>query len=95
MEHSMRMVLDMIQQYCWVANGAGLALIALTRWLFHSRRGWGVTGLLLMTIAAANAIAISRVGLNPSQTAASIFGIVILGSLGSRFFGGWISGGVA
>ena len=95
MEHSMRMILDMVQQYCWVANVAGLALIAVTRVAFHSRRGWGVTGLLLMIIAAANAIAISRVGLNPSQTAASIFGIVILGSLGSRFFGNWIAEGAA
>jgi hypothetical protein len=95
MEHSMRMILDMVQHYCWIANISGLVLILLTRLAFHSRNGWGLTGLLLMTIAAANAIAISRVGLNPSQTAASIFGIVILGSLGSRFFGGWVTSGVA
>jgi hypothetical protein len=90
---SMQMVLDAVQHYCWAANIAGLLLIVITRTLFHSRRAWGITGLVLLTTAAANAIAISHVGLNPSQTAASIFGIVVLGSLGSRFFGNWITSG--
>jgi len=85
----MRMVLDAVQQYCWAANVAGIVLIIITRIFFHSRRAWGVTGSILLLSAAANAIAISRIGLNPSQTAASIFGLVVLGSLGSRFVGNW------
>ena len=93
MGESMQRVLVAVQQYCWVANAAGLLLIILTRIFFHSRRAWGITGVVLLSTASANAIAISRIGLNPSQTAASIFGLVVLGSLGSRFVGSWITHG--
>lgn len=95
MQDSMQMLLDVVQQYCWAANIAGLLLIIGTRFAFHSRRAWGVTGVVLLVIASANAIAVSRVGLNPSQTAASIFGIVVLGSLGARFLGNWLTDGAA
>lgn len=95
MGQSMQMVLGAVQQYCWAANVAGLLLIVLTRLFFHSCRAWGITGAILLATASANAIAISRVGLNPSQTAASIFGLVVLGSLGSRFVGNWITNGAA
>jgi hypothetical protein len=95
MVDSMRMALEMVQQYCWIANIAGLLLIVFTRIFVHSRRAWGMTGAVLLTIASANAIAISQVGLNPSQTAASIFGIVVLGSLGARFLGNWLTDGSA
>jgi len=95
MGESMQMTLDNVQQYCWMANIAGLLLIFFTRALFHSLRAWGITGLVLLVIASANAIAISQVGLNPSQTAASIFSIVVLGSLGSRFLGNWLTDGAA
>ena len=93
MGESMQMVLTTVQQYCWAANIAGLLLILFTRMLFHSLRAWGITGVILLVIASANAIAISNVGLNPSQTAASIFGIVVLGSLGARFVGNWLTDG--
>ncbi len=95
MNQSMQMVLGAVQQYCWAANVAGLLLILITRIFIHSRLGWGLTGLVLLTIASANAIAISGIGLNPSETAASIFSLVVLGSLGSRFVGSWITDGVA
>ena len=95
MGESMQMILDNVQQYCWMANIAGLLLIFFTRGLFHSLRAWGITGLVLLVIASANAIAISQVGLNPSQTASSIFSIVVLGSLGSRFLGNWLTDGAA
>jgi len=91
----MRMVVNGIQHYCWLANICGLLMIILTRLLFHSRRIWGLVGLLLLSSAAANAIAISHAGLNPSQNAASIFGLVVLGSLGSRFLGNWLTDGAA
>lgn len=95
MGNAMQMVLDTVQQYCWAADVAGLLLIIVTRSVFHSRRAWGITGLILLSIGAANAIAISHVGLNPSQTGASIFGLVVLGSLGARFLGNWIAHGAA
>ena len=91
----MQMVVDGLQRYCWIANIAGLALIILTRLIFHSRRVWGLVGMLLLGTASANAIAISHAGLNPSQNAASIFGLVVLGSLGSRFLGNWLTDGAA
>lgn len=91
----MQMVLSAVQQYCWAANVAGLVLIVITRVFFHSCRGWGLTGAILLATASANAIAISRAGMNPSQTEASIFGLVVLGSLGSRFVGNWITDGAA
>ncbi len=91
----MQMVLGAVQQYCWVANIAGLMFMVITRIFFHSRCAWGVTGVILLAIASANAIVISSVGLNPSETAASIFGLVVLGSLGSRFVGNWITDGAA
>ena len=91
----MQMVLGAVQQYCWVANIAGLMFMVITRIFFRSRCAWGVTGVILLAIASANAIVISSVGLNPSETAASIFGLVVLGSLGSRFVGNWITDGAA
>ena len=93
MGQSMQMVLGAVQQHCWAANLGGLLLIVLTRLFFHARHAWGIVGAVLLAIAAANAIAISRVGLNPSQTSASIFGLVVLGSLGSRFVANWITDG--
>ena len=93
MGESMKMVLNTVQQYCWAANISGLLLIIFTRIFFHSLRAWGIAGVILLVIASANAIAISNVGLNPSQTSASIFGIVILGSLGARFVGNWLTDG--
>ena len=95
MGESMQMVLGAVQEYCWAANIAGLMLMVITRIFFHSRRGWGITGVILLTVASANAIVISHVGLNPSENAASIFGLVVLGSLGSRFVGNWITDGTA
>lgn len=95
MGQSMQMVLGAVQKYCWAADAAGLMLIVITRVFFHSRRAWGIAGVILLATASANAIAISHVGLNPSQTAASIFGLVVLGSLGSRFVGSWITDGAA
>ena len=89
----MQMVLGAVQQYCWEANIAGLVLMVITRIFLHSRRAWGVTGVILLAIASANAIVVSSIGLNPSQTAASIFGLVVLGSLGSRFVGSWLTDG--
>jgi hypothetical protein len=95
MNASMEMVLRAVQQYCWAANIAGLLLMGITRLFFHSRLGWGITGVILLSVASINAIVISRVGLNPSETAASIFGLVVLGSLGSRFVGNWITDGAS
>ena len=95
MDQSMQMVLSAVQQYCWTANIAGILLMLITRIFTHSRRAWGLTGVVLLTIASVNAIAISNIGLNPSGTAASIFGLVVLGSLGSRFVGCWITDGAA
>jgi hypothetical protein len=92
---SMQMLLDTVQRYCWTSNVAGLLIIIVTRLLWHSRRAWGIAGFVLLSIAAVNAITISHVGLNPSQTAASIFGVVVLGSLGSRFFGNWLADGAS
>jgi hypothetical protein len=92
---AMQMALWAVQRYCWTADIAGLVLIVITRLFLHSRRAWGITGIILLATASANAIAISRIGLNPSQTAASIFGLVVLGSLGSRFVGNWITDGAA
>jgi len=93
MDEPMRMVVSTVQQHCWIANVAGLLVIVLTRLVLHTRHAWGVTGLVLMGIASANAMAVSHAGLNPSQTAASIFSLVILGSLGSRFAGNWLCEG--
>jgi hypothetical protein len=95
MNASMEMVLWAVQEYCWAANIAGLLLMVITRFFFHSRLSWGVTGIILLAVASINAIVISHVGLNPSETAASIFGLVVLGSLGSRFVGNWITDGAA
>lgn len=95
MDQPMQMLLGAVQQYCWAANIAGILLILFTRIFMHSRQAWGLTGVILLAIASANAIAISRIGLNPSESAASIFGLVVLGSLGSRFVGSWITDGAA
>ena len=95
MDQPMQMLLGAVQQYCWAANIAGILLILFTQIFMHSHQAWGLTGVILLAIASANAIAISRIGLNPSESAASIFGLVVLGSLGSRFVGSWITDGAA
>ena len=76
-------------------NLAGIALIVFARLSWHTKGGWAATGCLLLLIAICDALLLSIAGLNPSQQAASIFGLVFLGSLGSRFVGNWLTDGAA
>ena len=68
MDQSMQMVLSAVQQYCWTANIAGILLMLITRLFTHSRRGWGLTGVVLLTIASIkpSGARASAEGLSPS-----------------------------
>jgi hypothetical protein len=86
---------EMLKQICWLMDAAGVAVIIATRLWWHRRHGWAACGCLLLLIAIGNAILLSTAGLNPGQQAASLFGLVVLGSLGSRFVANWLTEGAA
>ncbi|MBW8310734.1 MAG: hypothetical protein K0M64_01755 [Rhizobium sp.] len=86
---------ETLKEVCWYMNLAGLIVIVATRIGWHTKVGWAANGCLLLIFAIGNAILLSSAGLNPSQQAASLFGLVVLGSLGSRFVGNWLTDGAA
>ena len=89
MEH----LAETLKELCWAMNSAGVVVIIATRLGWHTKGGWAANGCLLLIIAIGNAILLSNAGLNPSQQTASLFGLVVLGSLGSRFVGNWLTDG--
>lgn len=76
-------------------NYVGIALIISTRFLSNTKLSWFGVGCILLIIALGNASILINVGLNPSQQMASVFGLVVLGSLGARFVGNWLTDGAA
>lgn len=79
------------KQFVWGMNLFGLFVIATTRRWWHTKFGWAAIGVLLLVVAIGNALLLTSVGLTPSQEAGSIFGLVVHGSLGSRFIGNWLT----
>ncbi len=86
---------EMLKQVCWLIDVAGVGVIIAIRLWWHTKHGWAAGGCILLLIAIGNAILLSTAGLNPSQQAASLFGLVVLGSLGSRFVANWLTEGAA
>lgn len=81
------------KQFVWGMNLFGLIVIAATRRSWHTKFGWAANGSLLLVVAIGNALVLTSAGLTPSQEAGSIFGLVVHGSLGSRFIGNWLTDG--
>lgn len=81
------------KQFAWVMNLFGLIIIAATRLWWHTKLGWAASGSILLVVAIGNALLLTSAGLTPSQEAGSIFGLVVHGSLGSRFIGNWVTDG--
>lgn len=84
---------NVLIEYAWHLNAAGVALIVFTRWLSNTKFSWAGIGVILLIIAIGNASIILGAGLNPSQTVAAIFGLGVHGSLGARFVGNWLTDG--
>lgn len=84
---------NVLIEYAWHLNAAGVALIVFTRWLSNTKFSWAGIGVILLIIAIGNASIILGAGLNPSQTVAAIFGLGVHGSLGTRFVGNWLIDG--
>lgn len=80
-------------EWAWIANAFGLLLMAATRFLANSKTTWALVGMFLLVIAIGNALLYISVGLNPALQFASLFGVVVLGSLGARFIGNWLTDG--
>ena len=82
-------------EIAWVFNAIGVFLIIFTRVFSNNKRTWFGVGCLLLLLALSSASILLSAGLNPSQQMASLFGLVVLGSLGSRFVGIWLTDGAA
>ncbi|UEG63237.1 hypothetical protein [Stutzerimonas chloritidismutans] len=81
------------KKFVWGMNLLGLLVIVSTRLWWHTKFGWAACGILLLVIAIGNALLLTSAGLTSSQEAGSIFGLVVHGSLGSRFVGNWLTDG--
>jgi hypothetical protein len=82
-------------EWAWTLNCFGIALILTTKFLSNTKLSWFGIGCILLVIGLGNASILLTVGLNPSQQMASVFGLVVLGSLGARFVGNWLTDGAA
>jgi len=82
-------------EWAWTLNCVGIALILATRFFANTKISWFGIGCILIIIALGNASILLSAGLNPSQQMASLFGLVVLGSLGARFVGNWLTDGAA
>ena len=78
-------------KFAWAGNCLGLIFILLTRVCSNYKGTWGGTGCLLIIIAIGNAAILVGVQLNPGQQLASIIGLGVLGALGTRFLGNWLT----
>jgi len=79
--------------WAWFANIIGLILAFVTRWFANKKGTWAVVGVILLVIALGNATLLVASGLEPARHLASLFGVVVLGSLGARFLGNWFTDG--
>lgn len=84
-----------IMGYCWATNIFCLALIAGTRLMMNQKWVWAGVGCILLFVAIMNALLLGATDLSPTNTGASLFGLVVLGSLGARFVGNWLTDGAA
>lgn len=84
---------NVLIEWAWQANGIGLLLILATRFLANTKATWAGVGCILLITAIGNAGVLMNAGLTSSQSFASLFGLAVLGSLGSRFVGNWLTDG--
>jgi len=89
----MEQVAETLKMVCWVMNAFGIVVVIATRIGWHTKVGWAANGGLLLLIAIGNALVLSAADLRPGEQGASLFGLVVLGSLGSRFIGNWVTDG--
>jgi len=80
-------------EWAFFVNLIAIAIIFFTRWLSNTKATWAGVGCLLIVIALGNAITLVNVGVDPTDHIASLFGLVVLGSLGVRLFSNWLTDG--
>jgi hypothetical protein len=84
-------ILEATLSWAWAMNVFGGGLIAAARLFSNTKSFWAIVGALLLLIAVGNVALVGNYGLNPTATIASLFGVVVHGSLGSRFLGNWLT----
>ena len=80
-------------QWGWISDWFGIAFILATKFLSNKKSSWLGIGCILISIALGNASILLSAGLNPSQQMNALFGAAVLGSLGARFVGNWLTDG--
>ena len=82
-------------EFAWVANIFAIVLTLIWRRSKNTKLSWAIVGLILLVIAFGNAQILITTGgaLDHSQSMASLFGVAILGPLGLRFIGNWLTEG--
>ncbi|MPW23900.1 conserved membrane hypothetical protein [Paraburkholderia piptadeniae] len=75
----------------WIGDSIGVVAALITRFTANFHAMWAFIGILLLAIAMMNVWLLSRVGLSPSTTPPALVGSVVLGSIGSRLVGNWLT----
>lgn len=84
---------------------AGALVIAATRLSWNTRGGWGACGAILLIIAIGNSVLLSmgtsflgpdgHAPLRVTLQSISLAGLVVFGSMGSRFVAEWLTAKVS
>lgn len=94
---------EIVLHFAWYMNVFAIVLILATRFLSHTRGTWAFVGVILLASALGNAV-LTSIALLPADVranlllsiplqATALFGLVVFGSLGSRFVGEWLTAG--
>jgi len=92
-----------IFRFAWCMNAFAVGTVIVTRIFSHTRATWAFAGFVLLACALGNAVLTSIVLFSPEAKgnlslsiplqATALFGLVVFGSLGSRFLGEWLTSG--
>ncbi len=99
-------MLALVEEYVswmWAINLLVACVAVAVRVLRHTRGSWAAVGVLFLATAMGNALLVASALANQEVKAhetlpiylqaTSLFGMVVFGSLGSRFLGEWITSG--
>ena len=84
-------LLEVFVAQAWYANLFCLCLLPVVRCSINTKLAWAVTGVFFLSIALTNAMLVVSAGGTPSSIGSTMFGLVVLGSLGARFVGEWLT----
>lgn len=85
--------LSIVDEQAWYANALCIGVLVVVKIWSHTKLSWAITGAFFLFVALTNAGLIAIVKGTSAPTASSLFGLVVLGSLGARFVGEWLTHG--